>query len=216
MDFRKKLKQLNAMPFTHAHLLSYLSDYLDPNNKIKQLVDRGDVIRVKRGLYVAGDLYRNDEVSQELLANLLYGPSYISMDYALSFYGLIPERVYEVTSMTTKLLKDYVTPFGRYTYIKSTKCLYPIGITLVQNNDDSRFMIATKEKALCDKLVYTKNSQITSIKRLREYLNEDLRLDVDTFQEFNLEILLACMKCSKKVNVLQKLHKLVVSQQQSR
>ncbi len=87
MDYRKKLKQLNAIPFTQNHLLGYLTDYKDPNNKIKQLVDKGEIVRVKRGLYVVGELYRNDAVSQELLANLLYGPSYISMDYALSFYG---------------------------------------------------------------------------------------------------------------------------------
>lgn len=209
MDFRRKLKQLNAMPFTHAHFLSYLGAYKDPNNKIKQLVDKGEVIRLKRGLYVAGDLYRNDELSLGLLANLLYGPSYVSMDYALSFYGLIPERVYEITSMTTKLHKEYETPFGRYTYIKSSKSLYPIGITFVQNSDTSAFMIATKEKALCDKLVYTKNLQITSLKGLRAYLEEDLRLDMDLLQEFDLEILLACAECSRKVSILEKLHKLI-------
>lgn len=209
MDYRRKLKQLDAMPFTHAHFLSYLSAYKDPNNKIKQLVDKGEVIRLKRGLYVAGDLYRNDALSAELLANLLYGPSYISMDYALSFYGIIPERVYEVTSMTTKLRKEYETPFGRYTYIKSSKCLYPVGITFVQSSDTSSFMIATKEKALCDKLVYTKNLQITSLKGMREYLKEDMRLDLNALQEFDSEIVLACAKCGKKTSMLENLNKLI-------
>ena len=214
MDFRKKLKQLDAMPFTHDHFLSYLTAYKDPNNKIKQLVDKGEVIRVKRGLYVVGDLYRNEDVSLELLANLLYGPSYISMDYALSFYRLIPERVYEVTSMTTKLLKEYETPFGRYSYVKSSKCFYPIGITSAQNSDNSAFMIATREKALCDKLVYTKNLHITSLKGLREYLEDDLRLEMDMLQKFDLDTINACMQCGKKRNMLSKLYKLVEKMQE--
>ena len=209
MDFRKKLKQLNAIPFTHKHLLSYLSVYKDPNNKIKQLVDKGEVVRVKRGLYIVGDLYRSEGVSQELLANLLYGPSYVSMDYALSFYGLRPERVYEVTSMPTKHVKEYETPFGRYSYIKSSKCLYPIGITTVQNSNESCFMIATKEKALCDKLLFTKNLKITSLKDMREYLEDDIRLEMDVLQECDLDVIEACMNCGKKVNTLTKLHKLI-------
>lgn len=202
------------MPFTHEHLVSYLTAYKDPNNKIKQLVDKGEVIRVKRGLYVVGDLYRNGGVSHELLANHLYGPSYISMDYALYYYGLIPEHVYEVTSMTTKLLKEYETPFGRYSYIKSSKCLYPVGITSAQNSDNSTFMVATKEKALCDKLVYTKNLQITSLKGLREYLEDDLRLDMQMLQEFNLDIIKTCMRCRKKTNLLSKLYKLIEKMQE--
>ncbi len=212
MDYRKQLKQLNTTPFTQDHLLSYLLKYKDPNKKIKQLIDKGEVTRVKRGLYVTGELYRNGSISQGLLANLLYGPSYVSMDYALSFYGLIPERVYEVTSMTTKLLKEYETPFGRYSYIKSLKCLYPIGITSVQNSDGSNFMMATKEKALCDKLIYTKNLQITSLKGLEEYLVDDLRFDIDVLKEFDLEIIRDCMECSKKTNILARLYKLIEKQ----
>ncbi len=79
----------------------------------------------------------------------------------------------------------------------------------MQNSDTSAFMIATKEKALCDKLVYTKNLQITSLKGLRAYLEEDLRLDMDLLQEYDLEILLSCAECSRKASILEKLHKLI-------
>lgn len=212
MDIRQELKQLNTMPFTHAHFLSYLGAYKDPNNKIKQLVDKGEAIRLKRGLYIAGDLYRNDVVSPELVANLLYGPSYVSMDYALSFYGLIPEQVYEVTSMTTCQRKEYETPLGRYSYIKSSSCLYPIGICQQESSNTSIFLMANKEKALCDKLIYTKNLQITSLSGMQAYLEEDLRLDMDALQAFNLEIIEACIKCGKKSGVLSKLSKIIERQ----
>ena len=209
MDYRKQLKQLNTTPFTQDHLLSYLLKYKDPNKKIKQLVDKGEVVRVRRGLYVSGELYRNGSVSQGLLANLLYGPSYVSMDYALSFYGLIPERVYEVTSMTTRLLKEYRTPFGRYTYIKSSSCLYPIGIRLMQSSDTNSFMMASKEKALCDKLVFTKNLQITSKRAMYAYLEDDIRIEMEMLESFDLEIIKACMECGKKRSVLLQLYRVI-------
>ena len=208
MDIRKRLKQISTMPFTHGQLTGYLTDYKDPDSKIKQLVDKGDILRVKRGLYVVGELYRNGSVSQELLANLLYGPSYISMDYALSFYGLIPERVYEVTSMTTKLIKEYETPFGRYSYTKSSLCFYPIGIRL-QSSDTGSFMIASKEKALCDKLVFSKNLQITSKNTMYAYLEDDIRLDMHMLESFDLEIIKACMECGKKRSVLLQLYRVI-------
>lgn len=215
MDYRKELKQLNALPFTHEHLLGFLTTFKDPNNKIKQLVTKQEIVRVKRGLYVVGELFRNGDVSQMLLANLIYGPSYISMDYALSFYQLIPERVYEITSMTTKLLKAYETPLGHYTYIKSAPCFYPIGITFEHDSANSHFMIATQEKALCDKLVFTKHLQITSLKGMQEYLEDDLRLDMHALKTFELDIILACISCGKKVNLLTKLHQFIMKYQQS-
>ena len=148
-------------------------------------------------------------MSQGVLANLLYGPSYVSMDYALSYYKLIPERVYEVTSMTTKLLKEYETPFGCYSYIKSSRCFYPIGLTLAHSGDSNTFMIATKEKALCDKLVYTKKLQITSLRGLQAYLEDDLRIELDELQMFDLDIIKSCMQCGKKVSLLVKLYRLL-------
>ena len=59
----------------------------------------------------------------------------------LSFYSLIPERVYEITSITTKMVKEYDTPFGRFTYIKSPTNLYSSGITIKENVDGTSYII---------------------------------------------------------------------------
>jgi hypothetical protein len=62
------------------------------------------------------------------IANPLYGPSYISLEYALSYYGLIPERVESITSVTTKRSKKFITPLGSFSYEHIPLKAYPIGI----------------------------------------------------------------------------------------
>jgi len=209
MKLFKDIKKLKAIPFTHSDLVSLLGEYKNPNDKIKNMVKKGEIIRVKKELYVAGALFRDDKISLELLANTIYGPSYVSLEWALSHYALIPERVYEVTSITTKMVKNYDTPFGRFSYINGNKALYPIGIVLEKNLDNTSFMIASKEKALCDKLIYTPNLGITSQRDVREYLEEDLRIDLDDLKDFDLEIVELCLECDYKVKLLEIFYKLL-------
>ena len=80
--------------------MSYLQHLKAPHRKIHSLLKSGALIRVKKGLYILGDAYREEPISLLLLGNLIYGPSYISQEYALQYHGLIPERVDLVTSMT--------------------------------------------------------------------------------------------------------------------
>ena len=209
MKMLQRLRQFQAIPISHAVLLSCLGDYKNPNDKIKQMVKSGELVRLKQGLYVVGDIYRDIKVSQGLLANQIYGPSYVSLDFALSFYGLIPEKVYEVTSVTTRMAKSYNTPFGRFTYIKSPLKFYSIGITMETNSDGTSYMIATAEKALCDKVAFSKNLGITSQKAMRAYLEEDLRIDLDMLISFDLEIIKACSESGYKSKVLNYLHKTI-------
>ena len=213
MELIRALKKLKAIPFTHSTLLSLLKGYKNPDDKIKQMIKKEEIVRLKRGLYVVSDVYTDKLPSIELVANLLYEPSYVSMDYALSYHGLIPERVYEVTSITTKLVKTYATPFGRYTYIKSPTCLYPIGLVTEENPDGTFFILASKEKALCDKLLFTKKLSIISQKTMRQYLEEDLRIEWDDLKDFNLDIIKECMQCQYKVKLLGLLYKVIQKEQ---
>jgi hypothetical protein len=214
MKLIRALKKLKAIPFTHSTLLSLLKDYKNPDDKIKQMIKKEEIIRLKRGLYVVSDVYTDMLPSRELVASLLYGPSYVSMDYALSFYGLIPERVHEVTSITIKQVKAYSTPVGRFTYIKSPSCLYSIGLTTQENPDGTFFMLASKEKALCDKLLFSKKLSISSQKAMRHYLEEDLRIELSDLEDFDLDIIKECMQCDYKVKLLDLLHKVIQKEQE--
>ena len=87
--------------FDYTTLVSALSDFRKPRDKITKLLERGTLIRVKKGLYCFNEVLRKRLLSREYLANLIYGPSYVSLEYALAFHGLIPERVETVTWTAT-------------------------------------------------------------------------------------------------------------------
>lgn len=79
--------------FDYQTLLDSLRTYSRPRDKITALLKKGVIVRIKKGLYIFGEEYRKNPYSNEILANLICGPSYISLEYALQYYGLIPERV---------------------------------------------------------------------------------------------------------------------------
>ena len=109
----KDLRQrIGREEFDYPALMAALSGYANPRDRVTTLLRRGDILRVKKGLYVFGDQLRRRPYSRELLANLVYGPSLVSLDSALSFHGLIPERVEAMTSVTTKRPKAFDTPSG--------------------------------------------------------------------------------------------------------
>ena len=133
---------------TTAMLLEELKGYGSPKSKLARMAERGECFPITRGLY---ETDRN--APAYLLAGSIYGPSYISFEYALSRYGLIPEAVYAVTCATfeKKKKKKYETPFGTFTYRDVPSEAFPLGIRLVQEGDYF-YRIAEPEKALCDQL----------------------------------------------------------------
>ena len=137
--------------FDYATLSSALAGYSKPRDKITKLLAGGNVVRIKKGLYCFGDALRKQALSREYLANLIYGPSYVSLGYALAFHGLIPERVETVTSVTTGRSRDFSTPIGNFTYRMLTGRRYECGADLVEA-DGVSFLIATPEKAISDRI----------------------------------------------------------------
>lgn len=161
-------------------LKSLLADYAHPRTKISALLKSGSLIRIKKGLYIFGPELALGPYSKEVLANLIYGPSSISLEYALAFYGLIPERVETITSVTNKRDKEFTTPIGHFSYRYLNPERYSIGITQIKLDETHNVLIATPEKALADKIVLSSpNLTIEDQKDIEAYLFEDLRLDED-------------------------------------
>lgn len=184
-----QLEQLGEVPFSNGLIKTLLADYRRPNDKVSELLTDQALIPIKRGLYVLNPKRTGRPLSLPLIANILYGPSYVSLDFALSYYGLIPEAVYEITSVTTGRAKTYDTPVGRFSYEHASLKSYPLGIASVANESGHFFLMATPEKALCDKLIQTSNLRINSVKTMLSYLEQDLRLDLDEFAKFDPELL---------------------------
>lgn len=169
---------INKIPyneFDYLALSDVLKSYKHPKDKITKLIKSGRIVQIKRGLYIQGFGHNKDVYSKEILANLLFGPSYISLEYALSYYNMIPERVDIVTSVTMKKRKEYNTPLGWFIYFALNKNYYPIGLTNKKVPDGRGFLIATPEKALLDKIYFETNIQ--SVKEMDAFLFENLRID---------------------------------------
>ncbi|MCT0229560.1 hypothetical protein KQ306_01605 [Synechococcus sp. CS-1324] len=133
-----------------------------------------------------------------LIANHLYGPSYVSLDFALAWHGLIPEGVAEVTSVTPKPSRRLSNGLGRFTYHHLPLHYYTVGQELGQAADGLSFLIASPAKALCDRLVLSRQLAPLSRGAMRQWLLEDLRLDPDQLGLLNLAAIRACLATGYK------------------
>jgi predicted transcriptional regulator of viral defense system len=193
-----KLNQFGVIPIDYKTLITSLEKYKSPKDKVTRMEREGEIIRLKKGLFVVAQKVHLQTLSRELIANHLYGPSYVSCETALSFYGLIPERVYMTKSMTMKRSKSYSTSLGNFEYLSVNEDYFAIGIRQEIVENKFAFMIATPEKALCDLIISTKGLKIQSMKSIQIYLEEDLRMDISTIQNFNFEIIRQCSSESNK------------------
>jgi predicted transcriptional regulator of viral defense system len=200
-------KSIPHEEFDYQALLVALGDYARPRDKISDLLSKGIIIRVKKGLYVFGDGGRQRPYSTEVLANLIYGPSYISSDYALQHYGLIPGRVESVTSVTTGRSRRFLTPVGLFIYRMIPLRAFQIGMDRVDAGDGRAFLIATPEKALADKIYEDRGTGLHTQKELVDYLERNLRVDLAALHEMNPDDLdaIALRYRSQKIRALGKL-----------
>lgn len=177
LDIKNAIK-LNL--FTVDMLKNILSkEYDQPIQKINYMVKNGDLISLRRGIYAFSEKYRTSPLNYISIANILHQLSYVSFEYALSYYGLIPERVYTITSATTKKSVEYSTPLGNFSYQKIPLKAYSLGVDWKYSDQDGGYFIATPEKALADKIYADKRAKNLTEPEVLEYLEEDLRIDYE-------------------------------------
>lgn len=195
------LSILQHQVIPHSTLSALLSDYSRPNAKISRLTHQGELIALKKGLYA---LSGNQSPPKELIANHLLGPSYVSRQWALSYYGLLTERVIEVTSMCIGRSKDFENALGRFSYHAIPAHYYSLGQTSIVQAD-SAFVMATPEKALCDLILSVRNLRLQSIEAMLVYLLEDLRLDEEDLAKLDIESIHHFTQANYKAAMLTKL-----------
>ncbi|MBO4623373.1 MAG: hypothetical protein J5691_05730 [Bacilli bacterium] len=158
--------------------------YVNIYDKIRREAKAGKLISVKRGIYET-----NKSANKIALANAIVYPSYISFESALSFYDMIPERVYLTMSATFRKnkTKEFVNDFGDFYYEDINEGAYPYGVDIIQLEGYS-IMIASREKALLDTLSKIKINK--SEETIEELLFEDLRIDEIEFDKLDKEKLI--------------------------
>ena len=168
-------------------LLFEYREYKNPYIKIGREEKNKKLIKLKRGIY-ADELNTNPFV----IAQYLYSPSYISFESALSYHGMIPEKVVSITSATFKKnkTKRYTNSFGHFVYKDIPVNAFPYSVEAITDGK-YHFQIASKEKCLTDMLY--KAPRVRSIKDLIVLLFEDLRINEIVFDELDhKELLLLC------------------------
>jgi len=189
--------QIRNVPFDLNVLSSLFPQNRQIVEKARSLERSGQIVRLKKGMYVASREETGIELSRELIANHLYGPSYVGREYALRYYGLIPERVYLVTSVTTKHARAFENATGQYDYHNCSAEYFPVGVRM-EKMGDICFLIATPEKALCDVINFSKNLNFRSMKDVETYLEEDIRFDTTELEHFDLDLLERCAAVSRR------------------
>ena len=172
----------NQAAFSRADL-SLLFDENDAalGVSLYRLKKAGKILDLKRGLYAFAEPWRKAPLHAPLVANLIYSPSYLSGLWALSWYGVIPEKTERYTSVTTRPTRGFENSFGRFSY----RTLKPALFTGWERTTiaGAEILIATPEKALADHL-YLESSEWD------EERMESMRFDPDAVDGQKLEAFL--------------------------
>lgn len=205
MSFELFRRHMQVEVFDYQLLAHFLSDLKKPRDKVAALISEGKIVRLKKGLYVFGEDWRRSPLNLGVIANLLYGPSCVSFEYALTSYGLLAERSKTITSLAIGNSKTFDTPVGTFEYRAIDKNKFKIGIEYIDLEKEGGYFIASKEKALAD-LVY-RTPGIRTLEQLRYYLFEEMRIDETMFRGFDFKKLNEIATTYKK-NTLHMLNKL--------
>lgn len=190
LEFRKKVSKY---PFFSKWIYGLITDNVKTlQDRIVEWVSKGYVIKLKKDLYTLNDEDRAVRFSNFYLANHLYQPSYVSLEAALSFYEMIPEGVYEVTSVTSKKTQRFTNALGRFSYAHIKQDIFTAYISL-QDRDGKSFYIASKEKALLD-FFYLRLRHIQTFKK--DIFEESYRLQ--NLEDIDCEKLLELSKLYKQ------------------
>jgi predicted transcriptional regulator of viral defense system len=147
LDFKKKI---SGVPFFSSSLLAHLGE--NPQvlrNQLSRWEKQNLLHKLRKGLYVLNEVDRKETLSRTFLANQIYSPSYVSTEFALGFYNLIPERVADVTSVTTRKTYRVSNIFGIFVYQHISEKTFA-GFTVLQDEARHPFLIALPEKAMVD------------------------------------------------------------------
>jgi hypothetical protein len=193
-----QLESFAGVPFSHGTLLSLLDGYRRPNDKIADWLRRGELVSLKRGLYLRGGDLPDRGVCLPLVANRIYGPSCVSIDYALAWHGMIPERVHELTSVCMRRGRVVENGVGRFSYVRVPVQVYASGIEQVRASERETFLIASPAKALCDKVLLTRRLRIATRAGMRRFVMDDLRVDEGALQDLDLNVVRGYAACGIK------------------
>ena len=192
--------------FSSGLLLTMGEDQADVRKQLSRWTKAGKIIQLRRGLYALAEPYRKITPEPFLIANRLHEPSYISLQSALAYHGLIPEYVPAVTCITTTRPEEVDTPLGRFIYRHCKKALF-FGFQEVDLGQGQAAFVARPEKALLDLIYLTPGGE-------RQGFLAELRLqNLDTIDLELLEQMARASKSSKLVRGVSQVARLAAGEE---
>jgi len=180
LTFRKQMFDLGCFS---VHQVYAWQPNFDRNN-FMHWIKRGLLIRLRQGYYAFPEYLSKPDFTL-YFANRMYRPSYVSLHSALAFYGMIPEAVVQITSVTTLKTANFKNAFGEFSY-KSIRDELMFGYDLKPIADGRTLQLAKPEKALLDLLyLYTFYNSAEDMEELRldnDFMNNDF--DWELFQNY--------------------------------
>ena len=179
----EKLKEDLPPVFSTEEIKHFLNErYSAPQKKLDKLVSEGYISKILKGFYTFHKTY-----NRFLIANKIYSPSYISFETALSFHGLIPERVETIYSVTQNRTYNYKTYQGYYTYSSQNISLYSIGMSMERVAGYS-VLIANREKALFDAISkHELKAKDYLVHDLLAYVIDSMRIELEDLRSLSLK-----------------------------
>src|SRR5690242_18743461 len=175
MNFLEFKDQMFGLGCFNIHQVYAWKPDFDRNN-LTRWTKKGYLIRLRQG-YFAFSEYRGKSDYAFYFANRIYRPSYISLHTALAFYGMIPEAVTQITSITSLKTISFINDFGEYTY-RNVKESLMFGYELKPMGDKRTMQFATPEKAMLDLLylypAYNNRQEMEALRLDEDYLHNDL------------------------------------------
>ena len=202
IEFRKRFFPLACITTDQVY-----ASYPEFNrNNLVSWVGKGYLIRLRQGYYAFPE-YKESTDFTLYFANTIYKPSYISLQTALSFYGIIPEAITEITSVTTLKTMTFSNDFGEYSY-KNIRSALMFGYDLKDMEGGRRIMFATPEKALIDLLYlypfYNTERELEELRLDESYMEYDF--NAERLTEFSDRI--GSKALSNRIDMLRKVHNL--------
>ena len=159
--------------FTQPEVACWISGSPDRRfSLLKRAMAAGEVVRIHRGLYCLASKYLRQKIDPLVLAQRIYGPSYISLETALSYHGWIPEAVYAVTSTSLGRSREFETPMGHFSFTRVPQKTFYAAVKRVEKEDSGGFLLASPLKALSD-YVYAHRCDWNSARPVVESLRVD-------------------------------------------
>ncbi len=150
MNYREFKKKVDNWPIIFSRdIMLWQKDSQVARNQLERWRKKGLLLRLKKGVFILAKDERKYNPSRLYLANQLYGPSYVSLEYAMNYYGLIPERVSDITSIATRKTMRIKNEIGLFLY-QHVKTNAFRGFELLKDENGFPFFIAEPEKAVID------------------------------------------------------------------